>query len=736
MTVDVLPACPSLSGRLLRAAAASLALALCAVPAAGQFSVWRVSDGRLDLRFIQAGLSGSGLELKDVLETGPFAGEMPGATVDSPALSLAVDATSDLKFLVGDNGDYVPYGLLDGRVHVVGGFVLSSPSTGRSVSFHDMAFGPTIVRNDGPGGAPDPDYIYLGSAAEGASGLETVVRAAKIHFDIEGDGYAPGPDHTFPTVTIMAWDFWVTDELAAKLARPDLVGQLLGRGEIVARAEAWDGPWSYPPGQNVWTPYGGSPPATDAGAGDATGADVKLGALSGINSLVHSGTFPDGRNSFSMSTTSCNVGTVGVPWQAPMAENHPGIAMQLYREMDGRFEQVGVSWMKHGFFSTNTSVCNACQGGTGSLLGLNCSDTYGTTNNSDPKYLGPRSEWNAFTAHWTCLGSFFDGVPVDCVRSENGTSFNGKVDHRLEAFDADLGLPGANYYYEAMYMVGGDVDLSNNIGSRQCNLSWGGTKWTVSTTSGSSLLQGPAIQRWGDVHTTAGLAPDDGNVIVAAKATDLGGGSWRYEYAVFNWNLDRKVRSFSVPTGGGAVSALSFHDIDAEPSNDWVAAVSGGNLTWTFPDVVLPGVKVAGALEFGYLYNFGFTSTLAPGTRNAALAPHEDGPGGDLFGAATLAPAGLNLTASALAPVVGVPFDVQMAGGTANMMLAVNAVNGIPLPGPVLIGPVPFVAGEAALTLSVPPEASGLSVSILGGDVTTGPLALLGLANVLTLEIR
>jgi len=33
------------------------------------------------------------------------------------------------------------------------------------------------------------------------------------------------------------------------------------------------------------------------------------------------------------------------------------------------------------------------------------------------------------------------------------------------------------------------------------------------------------------------------------KVTDLGGGLWHYEYALYNQNLDRAIQSFSVPVG-------------------------------------------------------------------------------------------------------------------------------------------------------------------------------------------
>ncbi len=718
---------------MLRSHLTALVVALLAMPAVAQFQPYVVGGGDLVLRLDQAGLSGAGLVLVEVDQTGALPGEV---TADSATLDFSITNASDFMVLVGETGEFVAYGVLGGGAPIAGGFVLLSPSTGGVADFHGAVFHHLPAHTDGPGGQPDPDYLYL-TGPEALPGKDFIVRSPKIHFDADGDSpYTPG-DHVEPLVSVMSWDLVISDQLAARLMRPDLAGQIVGGGELLGTAQPWSGAWSYPPGLNPWSPYAGRGP--DSGTPEGTGADIELATLGAIVEKVHEGVFPNGRQSMSMSTTACNVGTQSVLWQAAMDPDHPGIAQQLYREMGDRFEQVGVAWIKHGFFATNQSSCAACStpGGPGTQLGVNCSDTYGTTNNADPMWLGPRSEWDVFTATWECLGSFFDGVPVDCVRSENGASFNGKVDHRLEAFDADLGLPGAKYFYEAIYMVQADVDKDNNVGSRQCDTIWLGTIWDIKTTSGTNpLVPGPAINRWGDLRTQVGLAPFDGDVIVGVKAIDLGAGLWRYEYAVFNWNMDRMLRAFSVPTGGGSATDFYFHDIDDQPSNDWVPTVAGGNVTWEFPGVFLTGVKVAGPMEFGTLYNFGFTSDVAPGDRDATLTPHEAGAGGDLLAAATLAPAGLNLTASKLAPAVGEAFDLVMHGGTANMMVAVIEVAGIPLSVPVLIGPVPFVAGEASLPLVMPPGVDGLDFVLVGGDVNVGPLSLLKLGNFITLAVQ
>jgi hypothetical protein len=713
----------------------ALGLACLSFPAAAQFQPWRAAGGQLVVRLDQAGLSGAGLQVIEADQTGL----QPGAVgSDGAVLAFNVQSDGDLLVLVGHTGEFVAYGVLGGGVTIEGGFTLASPSTGGFADFHAARFHHLPAFSDGPGGEPDPDYMFLtGSGAE--PGLDLVVRTPKIHFDPEGlSPYTP--DHVTPLISILAWDLVVTQDMAARLRRPDLAGAVLGGGELLVAAEAWYDPWSYPRGLNPWTPFTG---AADAGPGPGDGGalDVSLSTLGTIVEKNHEGAFPNGRQSMSMSTTSCNVGGVSVPWQQAMDPDHPGIAMQLYREMGNRFEQVGVSWIKHGFFSTNQSTCGACTtpGGPGNQLGVNCSDTYGTSNNSDPMWLGPRSEWSAFDVAWEPCGSFFDGVPVDCARSENGGSFANKVDHRLEAFDADLGLPGATYFYEAMYLVQGDVDKANNIASRRTTMTWTGSIWDIVVASGSNTqVAGPALNRWAaaDKLATAGLAPHDGEVVVGVNTVDLGGGLTRYEYAVLNWNMDRKLRSFSVPTGSAMVTDQYFHDIDNLTANDWVATVAGGMLTWEFPDVDLPGVKVAGAMGFLTLYNFGFTSNVAPGDRDATVAPHLAGPGGDLLAVPTRAPAGLNLTATKLAPAELEPFSLVMTGGTANMMVAVIEVSGIPLGAPVLIGPVPFVGGTASFPLAIPAGLSGLDFLMVGGDVTTGPLSLLQLGNTITLAVQ
>jgi hypothetical protein len=224
--------------------------------------------------------------------------------------------------------------------------------------------------------------------------------------------------------------------------------------------------------------------------------------------------------------------------------------------------------------------------------------------------LGPRHEVNPYTGGWRCLGTYFDGVPVDCIRSFFGNGLD-DVEHRLEVAEADLGLPGATYYYEGVYYVQADVAHANNIGYRQCTMSYqGGGDWNFATVGGGVLpLPGPVIAQWGNVHDTAAPDPVDGDIMSAAKATDLGNGQWHYEIALYNRSSDRQVREVSIPIGGANISNIGFHDPDQDPTNDWAAVVANGQITWSTGAFESPG---ANPLSSQKLFNFRFDADRDP----------------------------------------------------------------------------------------------------------------------------
>jgi len=145
-----------------------------------------------------------------------------------------------------------------------------------------------------------------------------------------------------------------------------------------------------------------------------------------------------------------------------------------------------------------------------------------------------------------------------------------------------------------------------------------------------------------------------GRARVAVKATDLGGGQWRYEYAVMNFDYahvrvdpahasepnlkvleNHGFARFSVPLPASAsASALRFDDADNDAGNDWVASSAGGAVSWSAP-------ATGNTLDWGRLYHFEFVSDAPPSS--AALG---------LVGAATSSEPDIAYTLDLLGPSV------------------------------------------------------------------------------------
>jgi len=324
-----------------------------------------------------------------------------------------------------------------------------------------------------------------------------------------------------------------------------------------------------------------------------------------------------------VTTTSLNIGTADLQWFQVPAENHPFIAMNLYRLKDDRFEQIGQSWVKHGFFAVNETVCGApCTyepgHGPGDWLGVGCSDTYGAGLNANQGRLGPRYEVNPWTGQWTYAGSHFTQPDT-----------HDAISHRLQVKDADLDPalnPGASYFVEGYYVILDDVNVLNSAGWKPVTVSGapGGT-WTFNMSGLEvSPTTGFALEAWGGSVQTL-FAEDnppiefvspDGRSVLAGKATDVGGSFWRYEYALLNIDMDRQVGSFSIPIPPNAVvrnigfHAVRHHDEPVnEPggvpidNNPWTSAVAGGAITWS---------TTSNPLRWGTLYNFRFEINSPP----------------------------------------------------------------------------------------------------------------------------
>jgi hypothetical protein len=127
------------------------------------------------------------------------------------------------------------------------------------------------------------------------------------------------------------------------------------------------------------------------------------------------------------------------------------------------------------------------------------------------------------------------------------------------------------------------------------------------------------------------VATPEGHARVAVLTTALGGGLYRYDYAVMNLDFARALidpahasepnlhvlsaagfSAFELPISPAAtLSDFAFSDLDEDNGNDWSVSETGTTLRWQAP--------AANTLDWGTLYRFSFTADRAPLAASAAL---------------------------------------------------------------------------------------------------------------------
>lgn len=346
-----------------------------------------------------------------------------------------------------------------------------------------------------------------------------------------------------------------------------------------------------------------SPSVAEDSCPGGQGPDVIVG------DIHNAGSFPSvgGVSAFAIGTTSCNIGTEKLNWiwDTPV---HPVIAQNLYRITSGRLEQIGMSWLKHGFAVAAGSLCGSCATPAFDALHVNCSDPYGWTLNADQDNLGPRSAVNASTGDFPVLGSL-PNAPDEITR-------------RLQVADVDVDPalnPGAEYLAEAQYVHPEDAaagNALNNASSRPVRFSStsDGLKLTLED---HTIRCKEAIRVWAARDARVRLfdvdIPGDGRVTVGLLTEATSAGTIRNEIAVHNLNSDRAVRSLTVETKDGPITAPGFHDVayhsgEAYSADDWPSTVTGSKIVWeTQTHAVNPD---ANALRWSTTYSFWMGSTL------------------------------------------------------------------------------------------------------------------------------
>jgi hypothetical protein len=196
--------------------------------------------------------------------------------------------------------------------------------------------------------------------------------------------------------------------------------------------------------------------------------------------------------------------------------------------------------------------------------------------------------------------------------------------------------------------------MYNNASYRQYSVS-GTTSFTFSVV-GFTVPMAAAINAWTGA-TINPIEPEpgaDGRAFLAFKVTNPSAGVWRYEYALYNENLDRGIQSFTVPLGCGiTVSNLGFHAPLNHPGfpNDgtqgdagfgnapWPSNQTAGALSWNTETFAQN--QNANAIRWGTLYNFRFDSDKPPLATNATIGFFKTG---TPVTVATLGPNGCNVT--------------------------------------------------------------------------------------------
>ncbi len=347
---------------------------------------------------------------------------------------------------------------------------------------------------------------------------------------------------------------------------------------------------------------------------------------------------------YAVTTVSCNVGDAIAIWIDTGAQpnRHPVIGTQLYRytTINGatRFEQIGMSWLKHGFCAADAPSCTSINpngisnptyqsNGSCDWLGLFATDTYSDGLNASQPGCGPRSEIQPWTGAYP--------FPYILGAGASGNAIYKRLQVKNSDLDPALNA-GAQYLTEVVYICTDEAEPQryNNYSVRQTTVGAPtGGQYNLAFT-GATIPMIPAVQRWAQIDAGVSIShvdvPNDGRIYLARKVTNLGGGQHHYEYALFNMNSDRAAQAISIPLPTGATATdVGFTDVDyhsGEPyaTTDWSPAVVLGNsISWQ-TQTHAQNVN-ANALRWSTTYNYRFRSNASPTTGDVTVTLFKPG---------------------------------------------------------------------------------------------------------------
>ncbi|WP_223787593.1 hypothetical protein [Marinicella meishanensis] len=505
---------------------------------------------------------------------------------------------------------YAPYGGLKavtgGQLHLATDFAWIL-ADGRRIEFKDLQAKPTSQ----PLKSGDLTTLDLYNS-EG----QVVFTLDHIHA-----GFAAGRTHLF----MENMDWRISPWLAKHISLPELAHHVIGQANMEVMI-------SIPADYRPKAALGGCSAGDNWPPGNP---DVDV-ALIDMQEAAYLDDVGDDHIIITPSATLESVGTADVAWYRKFTgdfdpynnDQHPYLIWNLYREIDGRFEQIGMSGVKHAFFTVNT-VC-PCAGGQ--VLFPTCQDKYSISNNNAPSHLGPRDNIEAYTGLWESTGSFFD-QNGDGVQD---TTSNGLGQNRLVAAEADLNHPQAEYYLSAWYLIRDDINIHNSMGHKQYSIAPNGNAWLV--TALTPFISGPASDQYVSPNTVdlpAGTASQrlhqngEGHLTVAVKVEEKGVGSYRYNYMIENHDYDPQIQTITIPFPDvGQYSNWVFSDVDEDLVNDWTVSAANGQLMLQAP--------AGNEIDWGTLYAFSFTTDLPPVLGDVVLTGLENG--GNEFSSQVIVP--------------------------------------------------------------------------------------------------
>ncbi len=367
---------------------------------------------------------------------------------------------------------------------------------------------------------------------------------------------------------------------------------------------------------------------------------------------------------YTMETWACNQGDEWASWIFGSAD-HPLISQNVFRIKDGRFEQIGMAWLKHTWDAADFGICPGDThepNATHLWMTIGLFDIYSAGLNAVQVDLGPRSDVNAasgvypypYTIHW----------------DQSGNSIFKRLQIRNDDLDPSLNV-GAHYLAEGYYLTTDEVPAGfnkqyNNALFRKVDVgTFTGGGYNL-TPIGPQNTHQTAVEGWvqlaNDPAETDHFDPDDwkptlrslfstednaplGKIQLAFNVTDLGGGMWAYDYHVYNYNSHRSVRSVSIPlpTDSASVNmafhAPFYHSDEPVDNVAWSTAnTPGGTAEWSTDIWTIANDKSANAVRWSTGYSFHLETSSPPDNAPISLGLFRPGPGADSLETLVLGP--------------------------------------------------------------------------------------------------